>query len=60
MIVIGHIVSAFGVGFLCWLMFTLAVYALPFLRWYHGGSGRLPQRRRRRRRPYCGVSPPEP
>src|SRR5580692_3192855 len=30
MIVIGLIVSAFGIGFLCWLMFTLAVHALPF------------------------------
>ena len=46
MIVIGHIVSAFGVGFLCWLMFTLAVYALPFfagitvgLAVYHSGAG---------------------
>jgi hypothetical protein len=28
---------------------------VTFLRWYHGGSGRLPQRRRRRRRPCCGF-----
>ena len=46
MIVIGLIISAFGIGFLCWLMFTLAVYALPFfagitvgLAVYHGGAG---------------------
>ena len=30
MIVIGLILSVFGIGFLCWLLFTLAVYALPF------------------------------
>ena len=46
MIVIGLIVSAFGIGFLCWLIFTLAVYALPFfagitvgLALYHSGAG---------------------
>jgi len=46
MILIGLIVSAFGIGFLCWLMFTLAVYALPFfatmtvgLNAYHSGAG---------------------
>jgi len=46
MIVIGLIVSAFGIGFLCWLMFRLAVYALPFfaamtvgLNAYHSGAG---------------------
>ena len=48
MIVIGLIVSAFGIGFLCWLMFMLAVYALPFfaaitvgLAVYHSGAGVL-------------------
>src|SRR5208282_4334276 len=48
MIVIGLILSMFGVGFLCWLLFTLAVYALPFfvgmtagLAAYHSGSGVL-------------------
>jgi hypothetical protein len=30
MLVIGIILSVFGIGFLCWLMFNLAVYALPF------------------------------
>jgi hypothetical protein len=30
MIVIGLILSVFGVGFLCWLLFMLAVYVLPF------------------------------
>ena len=48
MIVIGLILSVFGVGFLCWLLFTLAVYALPFfagmtagLAAYHSGAGVL-------------------
>ena len=48
MIVIGLIVSAFGIGFLCWLLFTLAVYALPLfagmtagLAAYHSGAGVL-------------------
>ncbi len=31
MIVIGLILSVFGIGFFCWLLFTLVVYALPFL-----------------------------
>jgi hypothetical protein len=46
MIVIGIIFSVFGIGLLCWLMFTLAVYALPFfaamkvgLSAYHSGAG---------------------
>ena len=30
MLVIGLIVSVFGIGLFCWLIFTLAVYALPF------------------------------
>jgi len=30
MLVIGIILSVFGIGFLSWLMFSLAVYALPF------------------------------
>jgi len=54
MIVIGLILSVFGVGFLCWLLFTLAVYALPLfagmtagLAAYHSG--------RRPRRTCCGV-----
>src|SRR5690242_16526598 len=29
-LVLGIILSAFGVAFFCWLLFTLAVYALPF------------------------------
>jgi hypothetical protein len=28
---IGIVLSVFGLGFFCWLVFTLAVYALPFL-----------------------------
>ena len=30
MIIIGLALSLFVVGFLCWLLFTLAVYAMPF------------------------------
>jgi hypothetical protein len=29
-LILSIIVSAFGIGFFCWLLFTLAVYALPF------------------------------
>jgi len=46
MLVIGIVLSFVGLGFLCWLLFTLAVYALPFLAGvtaglaaYHTGSG---------------------
>ena len=46
MIVIGLILSVLGVGYLCWLLFTLAVYALPLfagmmagLAAYHSGAG---------------------
>lgn len=44
--IIGLILSVFGIGFLCWLLLTLAVYALPFfagvtagLAAYHSGAG---------------------
>ena len=30
MIIVGFALSLFAVGFLCWLLFTLAVYATPF------------------------------
>ncbi len=30
MLVIGIILSVIGIGFFCWLLFTLAVFALPF------------------------------
>ena len=30
MIIVGLALSLFAVGFLCWLLFTLAVYATPF------------------------------
>lgn len=30
MIIIGLILGAFGIGFLCWALFTLAVCPLPF------------------------------
>ena len=43
---IGVVLSVFGLGFFCWLLFTLAVYALPFfvglsagLAAFHSGSG---------------------
>ena len=46
MIIIGLLLSALGVGFVCWLLFTLAIYALPVfagliaaLAALHHGSG---------------------
>jgi hypothetical protein len=46
MIIVGIVVSVVGIGFFCWLLFTLAVYALPFLAGttagltvFRGGSG---------------------
>jgi hypothetical protein len=46
MIMIGLILGALGIGFFCWLLFTLAVYALPFsasltagLAAFHSGAG---------------------
>jgi hypothetical protein len=46
MAIIGIVLSVFGLGFFCWLLFTLAVYALPFfagltvgLAAFHSGSG---------------------
>lgn len=46
MLVIGLVLSVAGIGVLCWLLFTLAVYALPFFAGltagfaaYHSGSG---------------------
>ena len=46
MIILGIILSVFAVGFFCWLLFTLAVYALPFyfgviaaFATYHHGYG---------------------
>ncbi len=48
MIIVGLVFSVFGIGFLCWLLFTLAVYALPFYAGltaafaaYHSGAGVL-------------------
>jgi hypothetical protein len=29
MIIVGIILSVFAIGFICWLLFTLAIYALP-------------------------------
>ena len=46
MLIIGLVLSVFGIGFFCWLLFILAVYALPFfaglkagLAAYHSGAG---------------------
>ena len=46
MVVIGLALSVVGLGFFCWLLFTLAVYALPFfagltagLAAFHSGAG---------------------
>lgn len=43
---IGIVLGVFGLGFFCWLLFTLAVYALPFLAGltvglaaFHSGAG---------------------
>ena len=48
MIIIRIILSVFGIGFFCWLLFTLAVYALPFfaglsagLAAFHSGAGEM-------------------
>jgi hypothetical protein len=48
MLVIGLILSIFGIGLFCWLIFTLAVYALPFfvgltagMAAFHSGAGVL-------------------
>ncbi len=46
MIIVGIVLSVVGLGFFCWLLFTLAVYALPFfagmtagLAAFHSSSG---------------------
>jgi hypothetical protein len=46
MLVVGIVLSIFGLGLFCWLVFTLAVYALPFLAGltvglavFHSGAG---------------------
>jgi hypothetical protein len=48
MLVIGLILNVFGIGLFCWLIFTLAVYALPFfialtasMGAFHSGAGVL-------------------
>lgn len=48
MIAIGFVLNLVGLGVFCWLLFTLAVYALPFfvavtagLFAYHSGAGSL-------------------
>jgi hypothetical protein len=46
MLIIGLVLSVFGIGFFCWLLFILAVYAIPFvagltagLAAYYSGAG---------------------
>jgi hypothetical protein len=46
MLIIGLVLSVFGIGFFCWVLFILAVYALPFvvglsagLAAYHSSAG---------------------
>jgi hypothetical protein len=46
MLVVGIVLNIIGIGLLCWLIFTLAVYALPFfiavsagMMAFHGGAG---------------------
>ena len=39
MLAVGIVLSIFGLGFFCWLLFTLAVYALPYLCWTDRGLG---------------------
>jgi hypothetical protein len=46
MIIIGIVLAFIGLAYLCWLVFALAIYALPFfagasagLATYHSGSG---------------------
>jgi hypothetical protein len=46
MLVLGLVVSVFGIGFFCWLTFTLIIHALPFvvglsagLAAFHAGAG---------------------
>jgi hypothetical protein len=46
LLVLRLILSVFGIGFFCWLIFTLIVYALPFvvgltagMAAFHGGAG---------------------
>jgi len=46
MIIIGIVLAFIGLAYLCWLVFVLAIYALPFfagasagLATYHSGSG---------------------
>lgn len=48
MVVVGLILSVFAIGFFCWLLFTLAIYALPLFiaitaafAAYHNGAGLL-------------------
>ena len=39
MIFLGIILSIAAIGFFCWLLFTLAVFALPFFAGLTAGGG---------------------
>jgi hypothetical protein len=46
MIIVGPLIGVFGIGLFCWLLFSLAVYALPFFAGvtagfaaFYGGAG---------------------
>jgi hypothetical protein len=48
MLALGLLLNAVGIGLFCWLIFTLAIYALPFsvavsagMAAYHSGAGAL-------------------
>jgi len=48
MLAVGLLLNTVGIGLFCWLIFTLAVYALPFIvavsvgmAAYHSGAGAL-------------------
>jgi hypothetical protein len=65
MLVVGLILSLFGIGLFCWLIFTLAVHALPFfvgrtagMAAFHGGA-RGCRARRSLAVPWRRVTPQE-
>ena len=73
MIVLGIIVSIAAIGTMCWLLFNLAVFALPFFiglnagTWAYGTGVILPVLTGRDRRTHAaifsfmaGVTPPMP
>lgn len=53
MIIVGIIASFAALGALCWMLFNLAVFALPFFAGVSARNGRVPLRRRSGRRFRC-------